>query len=351
MSAPRGEIGKGPPPHRPRAATSAIRTSGMAVAWSPVLAALVQTALVLLALAASWWALGQLWPQLVTLDRAPDPGWLLAAAGAYTVALALAIAGWRWLLRGCGVRRPWLEDAWLYTLSLAARRLPGGIWGAVGRVYLYRRVGASTGAVAMATVVEHGLVGAAALALGPLALALLPQRTQGAAWAALALAAAAALVLAQPRSWAWLLRWLARRGILPPDALADAAARRSWLGAGGLYGLVWVCGGLALVAVARAFGATDAHPLPVIAAWILARGAALPLAILPAGLGLGDLALAFLLGYTMPAPVAVASAVAIRALVTVGEACWALILLTSHWAVHMMDAASPSGALDHGPET
>ncbi|MBI4507890.1 MAG: flippase-like domain-containing protein [Chloroflexi bacterium] len=347
----RGGVRRGHSPPPTRAGESPTPGRSGAATWRAVVAALAQAALVLLALGASWWGLGQVWPQLVALDRPPDSGWLLAAGGAYSAALALAVAGWRWLLQGFGVRRPWLEDAWLYTLSLAARRLPGGIWGAVGRVYLYRQAGAPTGAVAVATVAEHGLVVAAALALAPPALALLPLRTSGGAWAALALATVVALAVAQPQAWAWLLRWLARRGLLPADALASPVARRRWLGAGGLFALVWLAGGLALVAVSRAFGALEADPTLVVAAWIVARGAALPLAMLPAGLGLSDLALALLLGYAMPAPMAVASAVAIRALVTLGEVGWALALLTTSQAVHMMNAVGRPVAHDDGPET
>lgn len=293
----------------------------------PLVAVLVQAAVVLLVLAGGWWGVGKLWPELLALDRPPAPWWLVAAGGLYTLALALAIVGWRWVLRVLDVRRRWLEDATFYTLSLAARRLPGGIWGPVGRVYLYRQAGAPTARVAAATVLDHVLVVATALALAPPALAALPLRTVGAAWLVLALAAVPWLLLLVPRCRAWLVERMVRRGLLPAES-STQSPRWLWAGIGGVYALVWLSGGLSLAAIVRAFGSSDVDPWPVVAAWILARGAALPLAILPAGFGASDLALALLLGYAMPAPVALASALAVRALVTVGEAGWALALLT-----------------------
>lgn len=327
-----------------------IRTRIAAAVQRPIVAALVQTALVIVALGAGWWVIGQAWPELVALERPPDARWLAASAGTYTLALALAIAGWRWLLRCVGVRRPWLEDAWFYTLSLAARRLPGGIWGAVGRVYLYRQAGAPTGPVTVATVAEHGLIIVAAAALAPVALAVLPLRTNGAAWLGLAAIGTLTVALTRPHVWTAAARALVRRRLLPREMLVQQGGA-AWLGVGGIYALVWLVGGTALWLVARSLGAEDADLGLVVAAWIIARGAALPLALLPAGLGLSDLGLTLLLGYALPPPLALASAVLMRGLVTLGEAGWALVLLTISQAIHMMNPATRRAFADDGPET
>jgi uncharacterized membrane protein YbhN (UPF0104 family) len=124
-----------------------------------------------------------------------------------------------------------------------------------------------------------------------------------------------------------------------------------WLAVGGIYALVWIVGGCALWLLVRSLGAEDADAQRVIASWIIARGAALPLTLLPAGLGLADLGLALLLGYILPPPVAVASAVLMRGLVTLGETGWAVALLTINQAVHMMYPATRRTKADDGPET
>jgi hypothetical protein len=111
--------------------------------------------------------------QLTGLRFAALP--LALAYSIQTVGLLVIVDTWRVTLLRFGSRPlAFTDHLRIYANSNVARLLPGSLWGAVGRVAWYRRLGVSAWSVSTAVLVEWLLLGAAGLILFGLASTWLP---------------------------------------------------------------------------------------------------------------------------------------------------------------------------------
>jgi hypothetical protein len=224
----------------------------------------------------------QLQQGLVALGpRHLDPGWLAASFLALGVGLALGPVGWGGWVRALGV--PMRYDTAFRTLyqASAAKYVPGSVWQFVGRVALAERAGvpARTAATALALDVATNFGGALVALFPPLVvfvgwgLRLLPGCEPKAVWRLLGVYAVVWGLFAVGA--ACLARAIAPLG---PDAMAQVA---------GAFVVAWVAGTVAIVA--------------------------------PAGLGVREWSLAFLLGPVIGPGMAALLALALRAWLVAGE--------------------------------
>jgi hypothetical protein len=256
-----------------------------------------------------------------TLSHA-DGRYLTLALPTYLVAMLLAMFGWHQLCRQAGMTGGLLLDATNYGVSTAAGRLPGGIWGLATRTYLYRVGQVRTEVAAAAWVLEQLIVLLAGLGLLVIWLVVASAISFGGGLAVGLVAVIGALAgTGVALKQAPLPRRLAS---LPPKRFSAGIAwlpspKRlvGWLA---IYAGVWILGGIVLFETLRALGYGTLRELPAIeVAWISSRAVALLVNVLPSGLGLSEASLTLLLLPLVPAPIAAASAIAVRIETTIGE--------------------------------
>ncbi|MBI3967944.1 MAG: flippase-like domain-containing protein [Chloroflexi bacterium] len=290
------------------AATSASRTTSW---W-------LRLALIVGSFAALGWIAWSGYPALSEQPLRIAPGRLAAALGAYSVAVLSAAYGWHLIVRDLGGSTSIGFDVRAFLLSLAARRLPGGIWGLAGRLFLYRQTGTG-GTATLALVVEGVVIIGSALVLA-LPLGVLTAAPVAGATYVAGLVGLATLALAlQPAILGRALDWAGARIGAPAPRVAGRSVA-GWLLA---YSVVWLAGGLVLYFVCDALTPVAPSALPaIVAAWVLAGVASSLVYFVPGGLGITELALTALLTATLPGPTAVAAALVMRAFTTAGDLLW-----------------------------
>ena len=260
------------------------------------------------------------WPILAPVLRHGAYGWLAVALPIYFLAMAMAMVGWHSVSRALDISRGVWRDSVSYALSTVAGRLPGGIWGLVARVYLYKSDEVAGRRVAAAWAIEQGLMLASALTClaGWLVVA---NPIHWGPIARVGLASLLFMVLGLSVVHTPLTRWasmsLART---PFRGLMGTNRRRiaQWLG---IYAAVWLLGGVLLYTILQVFEVLPLTKLPTVeVAWIGSRTIALLLTVLPTSLGVTEVSLALLLTPVVPAPIAVVAAVCARLVTTLGEA-------------------------------
>lgn len=210
-------------------------------------------------------------------------------------------------------RTSW-RDLAIYFRVLLMRRLPGGVWHWVDRTAMYTGTTSVPAKVVMlANFLEWSMLLLLAGAIGSAGW------QSGAAWLRLGLAAAL-LVLAQILGYAW--QPAQRRRLL---RLLEAL---SWLM---LYGVAWMAGGLILYLFAHTtqlgmdLNAGGYQPLSYLRsvwAWSIAGGSSLLMVFIPAGLGIREITLTWLLAPYLPVPSILLVAIVIRLTYALADMVW-----------------------------
>jgi len=237
---------------------------------------------------------------------------------------------WRRILRDLGIGRPDVRTAYrIYFLASLGRYLPGKLWQLAGLAALSREGGMAAGQAAAAAIIgQFGF-----LSTGLLLLALvLPEWAGGLP----ALLGGGALITAAAGIWVLVATPLghgAREKLRKPDGgslgahidsvlqLADGIRPRHalrWLAG---YGLSWVLLGMAFTIFCAAFVPHAAVAARPIAGALAASYLAGLVALVPAGVGVREAALASLLASTaaIPVPAAVVIAITSRIWFSAGE--------------------------------
>lgn len=277
-----------------------------------------------LAIAALAWLVWRSWPEVAGRSWQLDARPLAVGFGLHALALLAAALLWHEIVTHVAGSHPFWRGTRAYAIGMLARRLPGGPWGQVSRVLIYRQAGYPWGLPVMSSVLELGATGVAGLLLSGALLAAQPGPLPAAGWVAGGVMAAVSLGSLHPpvlRRLLGVASRLARADLglprsVPPSALAI------WI-VTAMAG--WLLGGLCLYCVVLALGASPPGLLPVVRSWVIAGTAALILLFLPSSFGLFEVGLATLLGADLPASMAIASALGMRALTTAGDVVWAVV--------------------------
>lgn len=266
--------------------------------------------------ALGWYVADALSAGVIVVERLAI-GPLIGAFASLAAGYAAQATAWHRLMRGQGTRLGWAQDAARWATSLLGKYLPGKVFHAVGRVYVYRRE-ADEAAVTAAFAAEFvlGMSAAAVAALIGLAIAplTLPFTLRAGLWAGAALGLVATFAGIPDRIVAWLAHRVMRRRIAPIARGATRAVAFVW----SLVGYLMMGTGLLFLADSLAPVAASLWPACV-AAYCLSGILGVLAFFVPAGLGVRDVALAGLLGVVVPAPLAASIALAARCWITVGE--------------------------------
>lgn len=242
---------------------------------------------------------------------------VLAALG------TLSLYAWQWslIVRRLGVSVSYPQAFRIYFLSNLGRYVPGKIWQFVGWFYLAEQAGIGRVQVLTAIAVNLGLQALTGLALGVTALSLgagsFGGEVRARYWPLLLLIPLGAVAL-QPAVMEAGLNWGLRRLGREPVALGlrtrDVA----------LFALVHVCGwaayGVSFTLFVGSLRPVSVSDLPLLgatyaAAWVIGFLSFLT----PGGIGIREGVLAYLLGFWLPAPVAVVVGLLSRIWITAGE--------------------------------
>lgn len=205
------------------------------------------------------------------------------------------------------------RDMAIYFRVLLMRRLPGGIWHWVDRTAMYTGATEMSGRVVMlANFLEWTLLLLLAGAIG------IAGWQTGPAWLR-GLLAGAIVLLAVFLAYSWQPkgRWFISR----------AAESVLWVG---LYTLAWMAGGLILYLFAHAtqldLPASDSYAqityLRCFWAWAIAGGSSLLMVFIPAGLGVREITLTWLLAPYLPFSAILLVAIIIRLTYAVADMGW-----------------------------
>jgi uncharacterized membrane protein YbhN (UPF0104 family) len=256
--------------------------------------------------------------QFVTLDRAAvQPAYALLSLGLLFASYAAFIAAWRQLAEHAGLHASWELHAARWSVSILGKYVPGKVWQAVSRLALYaesKRWHSGALAIAIELLVQVAACAVLAGLLLPLALPATP------GWMPIALGLLGLLPLAALRARPvhdLLERVLARFGIRIGWKRIPARLLRVVVGWDALAYIAMVAGYVMFV---EAIGYAAASIAPALAAGLLLGGiAGMAAFIVPAGLGVREAALAWVLSATVSPPDAMFLAVVSRVWLTLGE--------------------------------
>lgn len=240
----------------------------------------------------------------------------------YTLELGLATLGWNSIMARLAGLAEFRKNLKIYWSANLGKLLPGTVWYIGGRAYLYEQEGVAKTLTAMNSVLELLLLvlGGAVVTLFFLPFLAVSKWLEN----PLVLAALVplGLVLVHPWSIRCLWRRVGRAETVESLRWRDTLA---WLT---IYAGVWIGGGLVLFCAVNVFYPLPLARLPqVISIWALSELTTYVSLVSPGGLGLREVALSILLGYYVPAPIAVVIALAVRIGLIVYEAFWAVIAL------------------------
>jgi uncharacterized membrane protein YbhN (UPF0104 family) len=256
--------------------------------------------------------------EIIPFLASVSPWGLFKAFGWFLLSLIAIVGGWVALMRHFAPGVPWWTHVRIYCVTLATRRLPGTLWYVGGRLVLYKRAGISRALVSIASSVEYAVIIVSGALVG---LVLLPTAVDFPGGPAVPLALAAVMVIFSPR----LVAWLANRIGRPLPVAIGFIDVLGWLAA---LSVMWLCGGMMLVEIIRAFSPlAGEQTVFVLGAWALTGTLGALTFALPSSFGIGDISLAFLLAQIMPLAEAATVAVVTRFLGLLFEVAVAVIFL------------------------
>ncbi len=245
--------------------------------------------------------------------------------------------GWSFLVWHLSLRRlagrdgPSLRTNFvIYYPTLLARRVPGTVWYAAGRVWLYEQQGVARPITLVALALESAIIFLAGVLffamllpfIGPGDSALTAWLASIPPWLAL-LGIVGALVVIWPGLLEWVMNWLRRRMGLPPLHLG--IGYRDLLGWLGLTLIVWLTAGLGFYGIVNVVYPAGTDLLP---AMLFIHTTAVLLGIVsflvPVLPLVKEVTMTVLLAAYMPLPVTIVVAILYRVWWTLNDAAWAL---------------------------
>jgi hypothetical protein len=245
----------------------------------------------------------QVWLAVSDLRRsqwsvAVHPELLLVSLGLDIVAYILILIAWQRFMYSVGVSMRMGAIVEGYALSFLPRYIPGTIWGYASRSeWALRNYAVPAPRSWFASLMEVGAQAGTAVTIAALLIGVWQPQLAPAAWA---------LPVLWVAGW-WVLRLLARR-------VGEGVTVRwlAWSGGIAIYLGFWLVHGVATMQLAAAFGAPPSAPFAVYTfafatAWLIG----FVVIFLPAGLGLREASLAFLLQQLVLMPPETAALVAV----------------------------------------
>lgn len=246
------------------------------------------------------------WQALLEYEWRINPIYLAAGLFCYLLTLFLGATAWHRVVWSMDARVPYRTGFKFYLQSNMGKRLPGLIWYALGRVYLYKNEGVSAATISVAltlelvTMIAGGVLAYLLTVWG--AASAIPTLSQ---WWLILPAAVLLAVILWPGTLYRVVNWVLVRRHQPP--LAGQAGRGELIQWSLLHLAAWLAGGVFTFFLAAGVNpdVTWADLVPVVNSWAGSGLVAVLALIVPVGLGVKEVTLAYLLSSIVPWPVAV----------------------------------------------
>lgn len=255
----------------------------------------------------------------------------------------ISIPVWRRLLSCYGIHRTLRDDVSIYSYSLLALVLPGGVWNIINRSVSYQRLGEDSLSVATASIVETLIIGVAAVGLYSIITVIQPAISFWKnPWIGLLLSLVAVFLL-QPRIFHRVVNWILRmvnRGKSFPETVFSFKQTLQWIG---LEMSVLAIGGTAvfllLASITPIYQANISSTIiSVIAAWAAGTSAGSLLFWLPGTPVLRDGAMILALAPGLSLPMAIIFVLLVRLWSLASLVLWASLV----WVfIHLQATSRP----------
>lgn len=244
---------------------------------------------------------------------------LVAAILAASGTLALYAWQWRFVVTRLGGRVSYPQAFRIFFLANLGRYVPGKVWQFLGWFYLGEQAGIGRVQTLTSISVNLGLQTLTGLALGLAVLtAIQGEELRARYWPLLLLLVPLGLVALRPRTMETVLNWGLRRLGREPVSLGLCTRDMAWFTLGHLA--CWAAYGVSFFLFVRSLHPVSLGSLPAMAAvyasaWVIGFLSLLT----PGGLGVREGVLAYLLGFWLPAPIAIVVSLLSRLWIMAGE--------------------------------
>lgn len=246
-------------------------------------------------------------------------GWprVALATGLALIALAFNTLSWRTVMISVGLQAPLREASGVFLVSQAGKYVPGAVWPVVAQAEFAKAHGVTRARATVGSLVAMAVGVVMAAVVGAVALAMFSPGSILEYWWVLVLALALAVTLVPAvltRLLGLALKVLKREGEPPRIEAKALAASAGW------SALNWAALGAQAWILLAALGGDDASYGLATGAFALAWLVGFVIVFAPAGLGVRETALVFLLGAAVTQPQALALAVLSRFAMTLADA-------------------------------
>ena len=251
------------------------------------------------------------WEKIIVYDWIPAPLWLVSSVIFLLSAYILSACGWTQVLRMLGVHISLSKGVSIFLLSIFGRYIPGGIWSALGRVYLCRLEGIPDSRSGMSVLLEQAYPVVSAGIVFILSLLLWNSADNLTSVAPLLIILPLFIIFLHP--WPFLKIINPVLSMLGRGPISMSLRFYDMLLLAGFYIIYWMVAGVAFYFFIYSFYPMGFYIIPVLSGIFAVSFAAGYVAFLaPAGLGVREGCLIYLLSFFVPTSVAIGVAILSR---------------------------------------
>lgn len=262
------------------------------------------------------------WGDLAAYNWKIDLSQAVLAFLCYSIALGGAICGWVLIMQRLTPSTSLSKHLKYYIYANLLKRLPAPLLDVLGRVYLYEREGVSKPMMLSASLLEWAVLLLSGTVVYLLASPFMPLPP---VWRSPLIPLGMliiGIVLIRPATFRLLLGFVGQGDLPISFRYTDLLL---WLA---VYSMVWVAGGVVLHLGINSMYTLPMDRLPaVIGIWAVSGLIPTLMLVTPVGLGLKELSLTLLLGYLIPAHLAVVVALLMRVALILFEIIWGIVAL------------------------
>jgi uncharacterized membrane protein YbhN (UPF0104 family) len=246
------------------------------------------------------------WDKLIPILSDAEYSRIIPAIIYYLLSLIAAIAGWLLIIRTFDHSPGWWKNIKIYSVTLAARRLPGTFWYVGGRILMYQRIGVRKTSIILASVIELTSSFITAGAIGVGFFSLIGNEISDTLQVVISLIIFCGLILIHPN----VIRLLLRRIGLYHSLKASTFDWFLWLLS---FSVMWIMSGMMVVQLVNIVTPMELKDLSfVIGAWSLSGMVGFLTILLPSSFGVTEISLMAFLTKLLPLTLAGSIALATR---------------------------------------
>ena len=251
------------------------------------------------------------WDHISEYDWSPNILWLLISILILFSLHLMSACGWTLLLKMIGVKIEWVRGITIFLLSMFARYIPGGVWSAMGRLYLCRLEGIPDSRSSMSILLEQAYPVVSAGLVFVMSLLFWSDADSLARVLPSVFLLPIFIVFLHPKPFLKImnpvLSWIGKGPIHISLSFKNMLILTSY------YVFYWLMAGIAFYFFIRAFYPLGWYYIPILSGIYAISFVAGYLAFFtPAGLGIREASLVMLLSLFIPTPIALGVAVLSR---------------------------------------